>query len=170
MKQILQASTLVLFLAIPNFVNAEWSTSGGYASYNNFELGVVYSSVARGFKVDKWEFTPEVRLGVGTKDSDLRSLVGFVGETSTLEVDSFISASLRGGYNISKDFNLFIQPSYSRLKVTASNDEFSESSDEWEFNVGVGASYDINDSVSMELLFEPLYNDDVFTLALRYEF
>lgn len=170
MKRLIGTAILASTFMLPNIACADWSISGGYANYDEFGLGVVYGSVAHKYEFEGYSILPEVRLGVGVGDSDLNSLAGFIGDDSKLEIDNFISASVRGQYNLSKAFGIFIQPSYSRLALTVSGSGESASDDDWEFNAGLGATYEFSRNVAIEALYESMFDDDVLSIGIRYTF
>lgn len=170
MKQNIKMCFVATLLFTSCFANAEWSTSGSYSNYNEFEVGVASLSIAYTYDESNYSITPELRIGTGIGDTDIGSLAGFVSGAETFEIDEFVSVSIRGQYKFDDYFGIFIQPSYSQLGFSVSGNGIAASDDDTEFNIGLGANYRFNDNISVEVIYEPLYNNDVVSFGVRYTF
>jgi opacity protein-like surface antigen len=164
MKKILRVITLAALLPVTHGAIANWSTSAGYASFNDISLGAVYGSVGYTFQKDEFTIMPELRLGLGINDTTIDIDFGGPNDAqATYEIDNFVSASLRGQINVSETIGIFIQPSFSMLTTTI----FESSS---EFTLGLGASFEITESASIEAMYESFDRSDVLSLGIRYSF
>lgn len=169
MKSSFKSLTIVSLLAASSFASAEgWNFGGGYANYMEDEagldisLGAIYASVGYKYDSGNVSFMPELRLGVGVGDDSIQGI--------DVEIDNLLVASIRGQYNVTESFGVFLQPSYGRLEVTASFDGASASADEWEFGFGGGASFQISESSSIEAMYEAFDGADVLSVGLRMSF
>jgi hypothetical protein len=155
-------------LAVSSLASADWTVSGGYSNYSeddgadDISLNVIYAGVGYEFQSGNVTFMPELRYGVGVGDDKLYGV--------TVEVDSFFSASIRGQYNVTDTFAVFLQPAYSRLEVTASVSNRSFTEDEWEFGIGGGAAFVLSEKFQLEALYENYDGSNVFSFGGRYKF
>lgn len=166
-KSLLKKVVVVGLLSASHHVFANWSVSGGYANYDEIGFGVAYGTAGYQYTFDNFSVMPDIRSGLGLREAD-ENLRGVINPANKLEVDNFISASLRGQYNVTDSFGVFLQPSYSRIELTASRNDESVSNDDWEFNVGVGAEFAFTQQLSVEATYESIINDDVISVGLRY--
>jgi hypothetical protein len=169
MKSTLKSLTIVSLLAASSLASAQgWSFGAGYANYMeddagiDITLGAIYASAGYTYESGNMSFMPEIRLGVGVSDDSIQGI--------DLEIDSLVIASIRGQYNVTDSFGVFLQPSYGRLEATASANGFSVTEDEWEFGFGGGASFQVSKSASIEALYEAFDEADVLSIAFRMSF
>jgi opacity protein-like surface antigen len=169
MNSTLKSLTIVSLLAASSFASAEgWSFSGGYANYMeddagvDISLGAIYASAGYTYNSGKMSFMPELRLGFGVSDDSIQGI--------DIEIDTLLIASIRGQYNVTENFGVFLQPSYGRLEATASSNGFSVTEDEWEFGFGGGASFQISESSSIEAVYEAFDEADVLSVGFRTTF
>jgi opacity protein-like surface antigen len=155
-------------IAASSFASAAWTTSGGYASISDsddgidLKLGAVYVSAGYEFLSTDFTIMPELRLGVGVTDDTVLGV--------NVEVDSFIAFSVRGTLNLTNNVGLFLQPTYTRLDLTANAMGQSESADDSELGFGGGASYKLSDMASIEAAYEVIDGTDVISFGYRYHF
>jgi hypothetical protein len=133
MNNILKGLTIAGLVTTSSVASADWTFSGGYANFSeddsglDISLGALYASAGYHFESDEFVFMPELRLGVGISDDNVLGV--------NVEIDSFFAASIRGQYNVTESFGVFLQPSYGRLELTASADGQSFTDDDWEFGL-----------------------------------
>lgn len=167
MKILAKCLIMVSFLTVSAVASTQWTVGGGYTSYNedddgiDINLGAVYASAGYLYKNDKIAFMPELRIGVGVTDDTV------YGVDVEVEVDSFIAASLRAQYEVTDNFSVFLQPTYTRLELTASANGQSASEDEWEFGFGGGGSFKVTDTASIEAFYESFDGTDVLSVGVR---
>ena len=134
MKNIMKCAITAGLIAVSSAASAQWTISGGYANYSedddglDISLGGIYGSAGYLYKNGQVTFMPEIRIGVGVSDDKIGQV--------NLEIDSFLALSIRGQYDVTKDFSVFAQPTYGRLEVSANAGGQSVSEDEWEFGFG----------------------------------
>ena len=169
MKSTIKTLTAFTLLTAASLSNAQgWSFSGGYANYMeddagiDVSLGALYASAGYTYNSGNLSFMPEVRLGLGVTDDSIQGV--------DVEIDSLVIASIRGQYNVTDRFGVFLQPSYGRLEATASFNGSSVTEDEWEFGVGGGAAFQISESSSIEAYYEAFDEADVLSIAFRMDF
>lgn len=169
MKTFLKSAAVAgLFIASSMAGAQGWNFGGGYANYMEDEgidvdLGVIYGSVGYVYESGKMTWMPELRFGTGVSDDTVR----VIGVDVNAEIDSLIVASLRGQYNVTETFGVFLQPSYGRLDVTASAQGISLSDDTSELGFGGGAAFKLGDSASIEAIYETFDGSDVLSLGFR---
>lgn len=156
-------------IAVSSIASAAWTAGGGYADLSdsddgivNINLGVVYASAGYEFLATDFTIMPELRLGVGVYDDTVSGV--------NLEVDSYIAVSVRGKLNLTDNIGLFLQPTYTRLALTASAMGISESADNWELGFGGGVTYNLSDMTSIEAAYEIIDGTDVVSLGYRHHF
>lgn len=122
-----------------------------------------------GYKIesgDNFSLIPEVRISFGVGSDS----VSYFGYKADVELDSFLTLSMRGQYQLDNGVYLFAAPSYANAKVTASIGDYSETDDEWEFGVGGGIGYNFGATTSAELSYEQYDGTDALTLGLKFDF
>lgn len=171
--KILPLTAVLSALAMP--AAAGWNLGAAYSNFSADEeaLDVSLSGVtlAAGYEFkqadSKFSWMPEVRYGFGVADDTLS--MGSV--DVKIEADSFMAVSVRGAYHVSPSFNLFFQPAYGKLEVTASSGGASVSAEsDWEFGYGAGIAFNATESASLELLYESFDDTDVISAGFRYHF
>lgn len=169
MKTIFKSVAVASLLAASAMASAQgWNFGGGYANYMEDEgidinLGVIYGAVGYAYESGNMTWMPELRFGTGVSDDTVR----FSGVDVDVEIDTFIVASLRGQYNVTETFGVFLQPSYGRLDVTASAQGLSLSDNTSEFGFGGGATFKVGDSASIEAIYETFDGSDVLSVGFR---
>ena len=159
-------------LVASSIASAQWTVSGGYANYGeddagiDVSLGAIYASAGYEYTSGNITFMPELRLGVGVRDD----IVRVFGERIDVEIDTFFAASIRGQYNVTESFGVFLQPTYARVEATASTSSGSVTEDEWELGFGGGASFSVTKDFRIEALYESFDEADVLSLGVRVNF
>ena len=165
MKNLMKCALIATLLTASSVASAQWTVGGGYANYSDdddgldLSLGGVYGSAGYVYQNSQISFIPEIRIGVGVADDTVSGV--------NVEIDSFLALSLRGQYEVTKDFSVFLQPSYGRLELTANFNGQSVSDDEWEFGFGGGAAFKVSDTTSIEAIYESFDGTDVLSLGFR---
>jgi opacity protein-like surface antigen len=165
MKNLMKCVFTAGLLTASAIASAQWTVGGGYANYSeddgglDISLGGVYGSAGYVYENGQISFMPELRIGVGVADDNVSGV--------NVEIDSFLLLSLRGQYEVTKDFSVFLQPTYGRLEVTANFNGQSASDDEWEFGFGGGAAFKVSDTTSIEAIYESFDGTDVLSLGVR---
>ena len=165
MKNLMKCIFSAGLLTASTFASAQWTVGGGYANYSeddgglDISLGGVYGSAGYVYENGQISFMPEIRIGVGVADDTVSGV--------NVEIDSFLALSLRGQYEVTKDFSVFLQPTYGRLEVTANFNGQSVSDDEWEFGFGGGAAFKVSNTTSIEAIYESFDGTDVLSLGVR---
>lgn len=169
MNSTLKSLTIVGLLAASSFVSAEgWNFGGGYGNYmesdggSDISLGAIYASAGYTYDSGQMTFMPSLRLGVGLGDDSVEGV--------KVEIDTLVIASIRGQYNVTDSFGVFLQPSYGRLEATATFNGRTATSDDWEFGFGGGASFKVSDSFSIEAMYEAFDEADVLSIGFRTTF
>ena len=168
MRNKLKALVAVSILALSSSASASWTAGGGYTKISDSEdgidinLGVAFASVGYEFVSTNIIIMPELRLGVGVSEDKVFGV--------NVEVDSFIAGSVRGKLIVSDSVGVFLQPTYTRLELTASAMGQSESADDWELGFGGGASYKLSDSASIEAIYEVIDGTDFISFGYRSHF
>ena len=168
MNNFLKGLAIAGLVTTSSIASADWSISGGYANFNedddglDVSLGAIYASAGYHYESGNVMFMPEIRLGVGVSDDDIFGV--------NVEIDSFFAASIRGQYNVTESFGVFLQPSYARLELTASGNGVSFTDDDWEFGFGGGATFKLSDAASIEAFYETYDGTDVISIGARFAF
>lgn len=173
MNNIYKGLAIVGLLTASSLVNANgWNLGGGYAQYMedadeaDISLGIIYASAGYTYESGSMSYMPELRIGTGVSDDS----VTLYNVNVDVEIDSLVVASIRGQYNVTEDFGIFLQPSYGRLEATASAGGYSASEDEWDFGFGGGASFQITEAASFEAMYESFDGADVISAGVRVTF
>jgi opacity protein-like surface antigen len=166
-KTVFKITAIAGLLSLSSLASAEWTVGGGYINLSDddgidLSLGALYASAGYEYSSGQMTFMPELRLGVGVSDDTVQ---GF-----NLEIDTFFAASIRGQYNVTDSFGVFLQPSYARLETTASAGGQSFTDDNWEFGFGGGAAFKLSESASLEAAYESFDGSDVLSVAARFKF
>lgn len=167
-KNVVKGVLGICLLTLAPLANADWTASGGYIDLRqegeglDISLGAIYASVGYEIKSDSIVIVPELRLGRGITDDTVLGV--------NVEVDSFFAASIRGQYNVTDSFSVFLQPSYARLEATVSGGGQSITEDDWEFGFGGGASFKMSESFSLEAIYESFDGSDFVSFGARYSF
>jgi opacity protein-like surface antigen len=167
-KNIFKGIFAASLLTATSLASAGWTVSGGYVNYNEDDEGIdisvdaVYASVGYEYESGNMVFMPEIRLGTGVGDDNVMGV--------EVEIDSVFAASIRGQYNITEQFAVFLQPSYARIEATARFEGQSVTEDDWEFGFGGGAAFKVSKSFSIEAIYENYDNSDVVSIGARYTF
>ena len=162
----------IAMLAVSLPASAQWVAGGGYLNLSDevedlaIDLGSIYGSI--GYLIEgegNFIFLPELRFGLGISDYSAYGLVD-------IEVDSFLSLSVRGQYTFDSGFYLFANPSFARLELTVSMGSVYEdaSTGDWEFGVGGGAGYKFTQQLWGELAYEAYDTTDAWGFGLKYLF
>jgi opacity protein-like surface antigen len=109
---------------------------------------------------------PQITIGFGVGDDTLY----IYGSKINVRLDHWIALSLRGQYQLDNGLYLFAAPSYANAQFTASSGGYSETDDEWEFGVGIGAGYNFSETASAELNYEQFNGTDVISLGIKFNF
>lgn len=164
---------LAVTLAATSFVSAaNWVGGVSYVNVSSdsdldVSLGGIGGSIGYKFENEKnVTFQPEFRYAIGFSDDDVNDF----GTRINIEMDSFISLSVRGQYNFENNAYVFAVPTYSNLEVTAKAGGSSASDDEWEFGFGAGAGYQFNEKTAIELTYESYDDTDVIVAGLKFNF
>ncbi len=169
MKTLFKALSCSLLLGASMSANADWTPSIGYASLSDdsgvtdLSVGAAYVGLGYTFEQDAFTIMPQLRLGYGINDDRIMN--------AKVEMDNFVAASVRGQYNVTESFGLFIQPSYARFRATVSADGVSASvKSDWEFGIGGGAKYVVDEHTALEAVYETFDESDVISVGLRITF
>jgi opacity protein-like surface antigen len=161
-------TAIASLVCLSSVASAQWTFSGGYANYNeedsgvDINLGAIYASAGYEYTSGKMTFMPELRLGVGVADDTVFGV--------NVEIDSFVVASIRGQYNVTDSFGVFLQPSYGRSAVSASAGGQSASDNTTEFGFGGGATFKLSETTALEASYESFDGTDVISFGARFTF
>ncbi len=168
----------VLFSCLSGVAAANWNVGAGITNFSEssdgFDISVNALTLNAGFEYREansaFSFMPELRFGIGMGDDSVtQSFEGFV-ITGDVEIDYFTSLSVRGNYYLSDKVAVFIQPSYTSLKVTAKVEDYSESDTSSEFGIGAGINIQASDKLSFEVAYEVVDETDMLSGTVRYHF
>lgn len=169
-KVLLAASVLGCSFA----ASAGWQLGGGYSNISSDEggidvsLGALYASA--GYKYDTshkgLSIVPELRLGVGIGDDDVR----IFGRTVNVEVDRFVAFSVRAQQTFDNDVYAYVMPTYADLKIEASAFGNSASDSDSEFGYGLGLGYNVSSTSSIELSYEDIDDADIISIGYKVNF
>ncbi|GHB75348.1 hypothetical protein GCM10008107_26180 [Psychrosphaera saromensis] len=169
---------LAMLIAGTSFSSsANWVAGVSYINLSDVSDGLDVSldgiTGSLGYKIDsneKFYFMPEVRIGTGITD-DSTTLLGI---NVDIEMNSFIALSVRGQYELNDKAYIFASPSYTNVEFTTAvfyaGINASESNDSWEFGVGGGAGYKINESTSAEFMYEQYDGTDVLSFGIKFKY
>ncbi|WP_158089164.1 outer membrane beta-barrel protein [Cognaticolwellia mytili] len=165
-------------LTLPLTVSANWSTGAGYLSFSDEEdgtelsLAAMYGSLAYEFYLEdsSLSLVPELRIGTGISDDDVKIDFGPLNGTINVEMKSFYSFSVRAQYNYDNGVYLYVVPSYASVDLEFSAFGESASDDDGEVGFGGGFGKKINDNTSVQLSYEIYDEIEVFTVGFNYQF
>ncbi|QJR81338.1 outer membrane beta-barrel protein [Alteromonas pelagimontana] len=166
-----------------NTASADWNFGVSYMNFSDnsstptaevveqndeFSVKAMALSVGYLYSIGNSDFSvmPEARYGYGFGDDTIT----VDDQKVVVEADHFAAFSLRGIYQLSKNFVLFAQPSYGNLKLKASTDDSRFSQDEWQFGMGAGLSYSSTRSVAFEVMYEKFDDIDIMSAGVRFRF
>lgn len=170
-----KTATALVVLSLPLTVAANnWSAGIGYLNLsddsNNIDitLGGLYGSVAYKYQTEhkKISILPEFRLGTGFSDDSER----LYGNKFDVELERFMSLSVKGQYDVTEQLYVYVMPSYANAKLKVSGRGYSESDDEWEFGVGTGLGYQLNEKADVVFSYEKYDDTDVLTAGFNFKF
>ncbi len=163
MKLVIKLAIASAFIGSSSMTLAQWTYGGGYSHYDELGQGLVYGSLGYQYELNNMTIMPEFRLGVGVGDDTQTVNIGGQNRELILEIDNFISASLRGQYSLSDSVGVFLQPSFSILEKSITDDSI-------EFTMGAGVSFKATKNVSIEALYESIDSFDALSIGLRFSF
>ena len=167
MKKLLLSALVLVFSST---ANAEWVYGAGYVNMSDegdgidISLGAVAGSVGYVFDNETFRLVPELRVGFGLSDDDVR----ISGVTVDVEIESFLALSVMAQLDLGDSVYVYAQPSYANLEIEASSGGFSESDSEWEFGLGAGLGFRVSETASVELGYETYDGLDVFAISLKF--
>ena len=157
--------------------SAEWV--GGVNVFNlssdddGVEIGVngVSGSIGYEFKNSSPVYiVPEVRVGTGISGHTENIL----GVDVDFELDQFYGAALRAQYDVADNISLFVAPTYTNFKLSASGsvlgNNFTVSEDEWDAGVYAGAAFKVSDSAAVEVTYESVDGIDMAGVGMKFSF
>ncbi len=153
--------------------SANWVGGVSYVNLSEDEagmdisLGAIVGSIA--YKTESennFYFIPELRLGVGLGDDS----VEVFGTSVDVEMDRFVSLSVKGQYEFDNSVYVFLAPSYTNVEVTASTAGISATEDDWEFGLGGGLGYQFNEAAALEVSLEQFDGSDLLSLGIKFAF
>lgn len=163
---------LVLGVAgLPLSASAQWLGGVGYITMEDDALTFDLLGASLGYQFKFGEhlsLVPEVRYAMGIGDQYLTRDIA-------VETDHFISLSVRGQYDFASGAYLFAVPSYANAQWTSIDYAAltSETRDEWEVGLGVGAGYYFNPYTAVEFSYEAIDffgGTDVLSIGFRFRF
>lgn len=148
----------------------------GGVGLGNFSIGdlsfsTLHGSIGYKFNLQNgFYLIPELGLATSISSDE----VDFV-EGSEIEVDRFITLSLKGQYEFDSGAYVFAKASLADLTIEFSVDSFSESESDDGKGYGLGAGYKFNDSFAVEVAYEDFSYDsfldsDLTSISLKANF
>ena len=174
--KLLPAAGLAVLLAAP-VAHAGWNGSVGYLhlSDSGLDLGAIYATVGHRFELQNgFSFNPEFRAGFGVVDESDTVVFEGVPVNVDLELDWLYGVAARLEYQTASPLYLFVTPSVTRAKISASasaqgvSASLSESGTD--FGIGAGVGYMFTERVGAEVGYENIDGTDAFTGAVRFRF
>ncbi|WP_143870664.1 outer membrane beta-barrel protein [Catenovulum sediminis] len=170
----LKKSVLAIALASASFSSfANWVGGVSYINLSDddgqMELSLSGIVASLGYKIESdsnFFIMPELRIGTGIGDDTVR----FFGGDFKVEMNSFTALTVRGQYDLENGAYLFAAPSYANLDVKVSGYGESASEDEWEFGIGGGIGFDVNESTSAEFSYEHYDGTDALSVGIKVDF
>lgn len=159
-----KVASVCLLTLMSSGVFAETVAGVGFSrlSDDGISFGLVQGSVGYKFDINEtFSLVPSLRAGFGIGDDDFGG--------ATVELDSFYGADVRGQFDFEKSY-VWIAPSYSKVKLSASFGGFSAANSDWEFGGGIGYGYRIDDYISIEASYEGIGGASVFGVGARFNF
>lgn len=157
-------------ICLPLTASAQWLAGTGYVHFSedfgrdDLSLAAVYGSLA--YKIDNsghpFTFMPELRLGTGVSDDRAYGV--------KVEINRYIAISARGQYDYSNGVFVFVTPSYANLDLDFTNGDYSGSEDDWEFGIGAGVGYALNEKITLEASYDRFDDTDAFGVGIKYAF
>ncbi len=164
----IKATAIALLFVVTGQALALPTGSIGYSqlSYpNNTDLGAVYVSAGYEFELgSNTSLTPELRLGTGVKD-DNDCCIPF----GSLKLHMLYGLAGRANYNLDNGVYFFGTASYVNYDIEATGPFFGRSTN-WEFGIGAGLGLYFTNHLGIELQYENVDSEDVFSAGLRFRF
>lgn len=138
-------------------------TSGFDRNLKMAELNLGYT-----YNIGKSRFylTPQLRLGTGISDNNFK----LAEQQYTLELDSYVGASVRLSVDFSDKFSVMVQPTYAKADTTLSTSQAEVERGDWEFGYGAGIEYRPTLQWQWELMGETYDDQTLYSVGLRYFF
>ena len=132
----------------------------------NLKMAEINLGYTHNIGKSRFYLTPQLRLGTGISDNDFTR-----GEQPyTLELDSYVGASLRLSVDFSDKFSVMIQPTYAKADTTLTGPQGEIGRGDWEFGYGAGIEYRPTPAWQWELLGETYDEQTLYSVGLRYVF
>lgn len=151
---------------------ANWTGGVSYINisdnvgYSDISLGVVAGSLGYEFNTsEKFSLVPELRIGLGIKDDEFDWIVDV-----DVEVERFVSFSVRGQYDFNNTWYAYAAPSYTNLELKASLDDYFDSADESEFGFSAGFGINLTETTAIEVTFEDFDGTNLVGAGLKFAF
>ena len=166
-----------LLLGVSYAATADWVGGISYhritEKSDGVKIGLGAMSGSLGHKIliqDQIYIIPEVRVGLGVQDDSFDIMGIDVG----VEVDGFLSLSLKGQMEVDNNLYAYIVPSYANFNVTTSVSGYGQdmevTEDSWHFGLGAGLGYRFNQERSVELAYEKFDDVEVMSAGLKFNF
>ena len=154
----------VMLLTASTFAYAENFEAGvGYTNLSDsgISLNALYATGGYTFEVSPgFTIIPECRVGVGVGSDNYNGV--------DIKLDSLYGFNVRAEWQAQQAY-VFVVPSYTNVKMSASLAGVSASGSEWDWGGGVGAGYKLNDKTSVEFAYEDFTGSKLFSLGLRFK-
>ncbi|WP_133405581.1 outer membrane protein [Parashewanella tropica] len=163
--------------AIKALDNDKITRGGGNGDVN---LGAIAFNVGYQFKLNQnFSVTPELQASVGVGD-DKFSYVDAKDATkkgtAKVKMDSYFAFNVRGAYNFTPQFSVFIMPSVTRVKLKAKYSDPTmsgkASDSETKFGLGGGLQYMFTDNLGASFAYQKINSikANSFKFEMRYYF
>lgn len=166
MKKLLLALASIAVVSLP--CHADGLVGGvNYSRISDEDAGVSVDlsalSGSIGYSFDTstaFRIVPEARVGFGISDDTVSGV--------KVKLESFYGIDVRGEFG--DTLYGFIVPSYTNYRTKATFGGLSASDNSWEFGIGGGVGYHLNDQVAVEASYENIDSTDVYNIGLRVNF
>jgi len=161
-------------LSLSLTASAEGEVGAGFGSLsksfddNDISFNLIYISVAYNLEnsEENYFIMPEVRVYKGLNEESVYAY----NKDTIVELDTFVSISIRAQYDFSNGAYAYVRPSFSNFKGKLDYSGLRDPGKIWELGVGTGLGYNLNKNISFETSYERYEDTDLFSAGFKYTF
>ena len=161
-------------LSLSLTASAEGEVGAGFGSLsksfddNDISFNLIYISVAYNLENSEGNYfiMPEVRVYRGMNEESVYAY----DKDTIVELNTFISISIRAQYDFSNGAYAYVRPSFSNFTGKLDYSGLRDPGKIWELGIGAGLGYNINKNISLEASFEKYDDTDLLSVGFKYAF